>query len=140
MDFKESAQVLAVLTAAYPNAYKNLTENEATAVTLVWATQFADIAYDIVFLALQKAISTCKYPPTVCEVKEKLSGLHWEAYEKLRQNNELGDKLSKETKAKYKYIYESTEEFRYKKPELELEAMLPYSSQTLTAGMMIEGE
>ena len=132
----ESAQILAVLTAAYPNAYKNLSGDEAAAVAVVWASQFPDVPYDIVFMALQKAISTCKYPPTICEVKEKLSNLHWEAYEALRVEN--SEKTTRECKEEYRRIYELTDKFSYKDEGPELREMLPYSRQALNAGM-IEG-
>ena len=134
MTIKESAQILAVLTAAYPNAYKNMTEKEAAAVALVWAAQFADVHYNIVFMALQKAISTCKYPPTVCEVKEKISSLHWEAYEVLQQRDAGARVLTAEDRAIYEQIYDSTAQFRYNKSGPELKDILPYSQPMLLAG------
>ena len=134
MTTKESAQILAVLTAAYPNAYKNMTEKEAAAVALVWAAQFADVHYNIVFMALQKAISTCKYPPTVCEVKEKISSLHWEAYEEIRAHEAGARALTGEELTIYRQIYDSTAEFRYNKAVPELKDILPYSQPMLLAG------
>lgn len=134
MTTKESAQILAVLTAAYPNAYKNMTENEAAAVAMVWAAQFADIHYSLVFMALQKVISTCKYPPTVCEVKEKIGSLHWEAYEVIQEYETGARVLTAEELTIYRQIYDSTAEFRYKKAVPELKDILPYSQPMLLAG------
>lgn len=143
MTAKESAQILAVLTAAYPNAYKNITEQEAAAVALVWASQFADIPYDIVFMALQKAISSCKFPPTICEVKGKLSDLSWEAYEaiesihrreKYGHGNTDGRQLQE-----YKRVYELTSKYKNRVAEPTLGSMLPYSQRALAAGK-IEGQ
>ena len=131
---KEAAQILALLTAAYPNAYKHLDEEGAATVALMWASQFSHIPYDIVFMALQKAISACKYPPTISEVKEKLGSLHWEAYEHMRT-------LKKgEAYEEYRRIYDLTENHRYNDDGPALPEMLQYSRQALTASRMIEGE
>ena len=143
MTAKESAQILAVLTAAYPNAYKNITEQEAAAVALVWASQFADIPYDIVFMALQKAISSCKYPPTICEVKGKLSDLSWEAYEAIENIHRREKYTTGETDGRrlqeYERIYELTNKYKNRVAEPSLGSMLPYSQRALAAGK-IEGQ
>ena len=143
MTAKESVQILAVLTAAYPNAYKNITEQEAAAVALVWASQFADIPYDIVFMALQKAISCCKFPPTICEVKAKLSDLSWEAYEAIEKIHRRGKQNHGNTDSRklqeYKRVYELTSNYKNRVAEPTLDSMLPYSQRALTAGM-IEGK
>ena len=129
MTAKESAQILAVLTAAYPNAYKNITEQEAAAVALVWASQFADIPYDIVFMALQKAISSCKFPPTICEVKGKLSDLSWEAYEaieNIRRREKYGHGNTDDRRLQeYVRIYELTNKYKNRIAEPTLGSMLP---------------
>ena len=78
MNKKEAAQVLAILKAGYPNHYKNITAEDAQGIVSLWSMQFADMSAEIVFMALNKAISTSKYPPTIAGVKEKLSSVHWE--------------------------------------------------------------
>lgn len=129
MTLKESAQILAVLTAAYPNAYKNMAENEAAGVALVWASQFADIPADIVFMALQKAISTCKFPPTICEVKEKLKTLYFEAYEKIRGYQSKFIKLSDDEYMQIKRVYDLTHAYKCIDAEPGLKTLLPLSQQ-----------
>lgn len=112
MNRKETAQVLAILKAAYPNFYKNLTPEDAQGIVGVWSMQFADMAADIVLMALNKAISTCKYPPSVAEVKEKISSIHWEAQEMMAlhySNNTLSD----EDLAYYTRIYEETRSYKF---------------------------
>lgn len=112
MNRKETAQVLAILKAAYPNFYKNLTPEDAQGIVGVWSMQFADMAADIVLMALNKAISTCKYPPSVAEVKEKISSIHWEAQEMMAlhySNNTLSD----EELAYYTRIYEETRSYKF---------------------------
>ena len=131
---KESVQILAILTAAYPNTYKNLDEDAAAAVAIEWAVQFADVPADIVYMAVQKAISASKYAPSIYEVKEKISALHWEAYEELRRAQ-----CSHEIQEEYRRIYELTEGFRYKNDGPEIKKMLPYMKQAIHAGL-IEGK
>jgi hypothetical protein len=112
MNRKETAQVLAILKAAYPNFYKNLTPEDAQGIVGVWSMQFADMAADIVLMALNKAISICKYPPSVAEVKEKISSIHWEAQEMMAlhySNNTLSD----EELAYYTRIYEETRSYKF---------------------------
>lgn len=130
MTLKESAQILAVLTAAYPNAYKNMSENEAAGVALVWASQFDDVPADIVFMALQKAISTCKFPPTICEVKEKLRSLHFESYEKISSYRSKLIKLSNEELEQYKRVNDLTYDYKYIDTEPKLKTLLPLARQT----------
>lgn len=129
MTLKESAQILAVLTAAYPNAYKNMSENEAAGVALVWASQFADVPADIVFMALQKAISTCKFPPTICEVKEKLKKLYFEAYEKISSHRSKFIKLTDAELEQYKRVSERTYAYKHIDAEPEIKTLLPLAQQ-----------
>lgn len=129
----ETAKILAVLTAAYPNTYKSMTPKEAEAAVLVWAGQFADIEYDIVFMALQKAISKNKFPPTVSDVRENITSLHWEAYEVIQDGRRMG--CSEEQLAEYIRIYDHTEKYRYSNNAgLELLDMMPYTNKALAAG------
>ena len=78
MNRKEAVKILAILTAAYPNAYKHMTPDEANGVVAIWAIQFADVPADIVFMALNKAISGCKFPPSISEIKSRISAIHWD--------------------------------------------------------------
>ena len=112
MNKKEATQVLAILKAAYPNSYKNITADEVQGIVSVWSIQFADMSADIVLMALNKAISTCKYPPSVAEVKEKISSIHWEAYEMMGLYYNYKS-LSDEKFAYYKRIYEETQSYKF---------------------------
>ena len=114
MTKKEAVQILAVLKAAYPNFYKDMTAAEAQGTVSVWSMQFADISAEIVLMALNKVISTSKYPPTIAEVKEKFSGIHWEAYEMLHRHRNVKP-LSDEEFARYKRIYELTQSYKFSK-------------------------
>jgi hypothetical protein len=126
MNRKETAQVLAILKAAYPNFYKNLTSEDAQGIVGVWSMQFADMAADIVLMALNKATSEKEqHPPNIAEVKKKLESVHWEAYEKIERNYRLKN-LSAEELATYKRIYEETQKFKFGKGiEPSISDMLP---------------
>ena len=80
MTREETIKVLAILKAAFPASYRNMTKEEANGVVMIWATQFADVSYTVVMIAVQKLISVSNFPPTIAEVKSKLRGMYWEAY------------------------------------------------------------
>ena len=113
MTKKEAIQILAVLKASYPNFYKDMSAEEAQGTVSVWSMQFADMSADIVLMALNKAISTSKYPPSVAEVKSKISSVHWEAYEVIEQNYSLHNLTDEELKT-YQRIYNETQPYKFR--------------------------
>lgn len=127
MTVEQATTILAVITAAYPNAYKNLSAQEAKAVAVVWAVQFNDTPADIVFMAVNKAIASSKFPPTIAEVKDKIRALYWEAYEAIRTNESLG--LPADSVKDYKRIYELTQGAKYKTEEPTITDMLASSKR-----------
>lgn len=112
MTKKEALQILAILKAAYPASYNGMTQKEATGTVAVWAMQFSDVPVDIVLMAVQKLISTNKFPPAISEVKAKMEGIHWEAYEALSCSS---IPMSEEVREHYKRIYEATKEYKIAK-------------------------
>lgn len=114
MTRKEAAEILAILKAAYPGSYNNMTKQEAMGTVSVWALQFSDISPDIVLMAVQKLISTSKFPPSIAEVKAKLESVHWEAYEKI--NGSIGGgNLPESERKQYMRIYEETRGYKFAK-------------------------
>lgn len=99
MTKQEAGQLLAILKAAYPMAYKDMSQQELLGVVNVWQSQFNDINAKIVFIALHKCIKTCKFVPTIAEVHEVIKGLYWDAYSKL-QFARLGHKKLNDDEAK----------------------------------------
>ena len=79
----ETIKVLAVLKAAFPASYRNMTRDEANGTVMIWATQFAADPVQVVMMAVQKLIATSQFPPSIAEVKSKLHSLYWEAEGKL---------------------------------------------------------
>lgn len=113
MTVKEAAQVLAILKAAYPNSYRGMTAEEATGTVSVWAMQFRDISADVVLMAVNKAIACSKFPPSICEVKDKISELHWEAYQIV--SSRMSEKITPPALLdQYQRVYDETHDYRHK--------------------------
>lgn len=112
MNQADALKLLAVLKAAYPREYSFLTKEEAAGIANVWVRQFHDLPYEIVSMAVEKHISTEKQAPTIVGIKDKISAIHWEAYEQLRD-----DCMTEYTSEEWQLlnsIYEVTKCFRYK--------------------------
>ena len=116
MTKKEAATILAILKAAYPNSYKNMTQEEAMGTISVWAIQFAGIPADIVLMAVHKAISSSPFPPAISEVKAKFSTIYWEAESLLHGQGlllDLDEPLPKKEKEALKRICDVTQSYGY---------------------------
>lgn len=113
MTKKEALQILAILKAAYPSSYNGMTKEEATGTVAVWCMQFADTPAEIVMMAIHKLISTNKFPPSISEVKGKISSIHHEAAEMLYSN--LGEFISDKERKQYEQIYNLTRNFKLAK-------------------------
>lgn len=114
MTKKEALQILAILKAAYPSSYNGMTKEEATGTVTVWCMQFADIPADVVMMSVHKLISTCKFPPSISEIKDNIRTIHWEAYEILLDHSQIPF-LSEKEKALFQRIYEATRDYKYAK-------------------------
>lgn len=106
MTRQEAIKILSILKAAYPNSYRGMTKEEANGVVGIWATQFASIPYSVVAIAVNKIISVNTFPPSIGEVKEKIRGLYWEAWQMLRDHEQAteGVKLTDDPNEKPTYI------------------------------------
>lgn len=91
MTRQEALKILAVLRVAYPNSYRGLDEDMASAMAELWASQFANMPYSVVSIAVEQLISKSKFPPTIAEVNEQflslwanatmLLGMHRDSFE-----------------------------------------------------------
>lgn len=128
MTQEEALKLLAIMKAAYPNSYRDLSKQDAIGVANVWALQFADMPADIVHIALQKAISACKFPPSICEVKEKIRSLYWEARDALEWGEGFEpSKLTGRNRETMQRVYEITKPYGGNKlPEPDILQLLPY--------------
>lgn len=131
MTKKEAAQILAILKAAYPNSYK-MTAEEANGTIAVWCMQFATTPPDIVLMAVNKLISSSKFPPSIHEVKNKIGALYWEAYSALSDSM---NELTEQERKQYQRIYDETREYKFEKClEPPLRDMLGHGAQFLIGG------
>lgn len=112
MTREETTKILAILKAAYPNSYKNMSQKEALGTVAVWHMQFADLPPDIVMMAVQKCISTSTFTPSISEVKKKISSICWEAYDLMTDTA-----LPEQTVQKAKRVYEKTRNYKYDTPQ-----------------------
>ena len=75
MNRDETKKILAILEMAYPNFYKNADdEGKANAIAL-WQDMFSDVPAANVGLAVKASIATCKFPPTISEIKDYIQRL-----------------------------------------------------------------
>ena len=115
MTREETTKILAVLKAAYPNSYRNVTQKEALGTVAVWHVQFADVPPDIVMMAVQKCISTSTFTPSISEVKKKISAICWEAYDLFTGTD--ARLLPEQTVKMAKWIYDKTRDYKYDHPQ-----------------------
>ena len=73
MTREETKTILAIMKAAYPNFYRDMTKEDASNTINLWSTMFADEKPQIAIEAVKSLICTLKYPPTTADVKEKIA-------------------------------------------------------------------
>lgn len=73
MNREETKEILKVLRVGYPNFYKELKKPEADEIIDLWSTMFASEPVKIVIEAVKSLMCTLKFPPTIADVKEKIS-------------------------------------------------------------------
>lgn len=134
MTREETIKVLAVLKAAYPASYRNMTKDEANGVVMIWATQFAAAPLQVVMIAVQRLISTNTFPPTISEVKSALRGLYWEAEMQISQHVNGFCPLDKNTLAAVHAIKDGCQKYQFKGREVSLSELLEGHKQYLNSG------
>ena len=75
MDRLETADILAILKAAYPQFYNGLSPKEANKIVDLWAEMFKDEPVMVVAVAVKAMIAsrTNTFPPNIGEVKEQIT-------------------------------------------------------------------
>lgn len=111
MTREEAIKILAILKAAYPNSYRNMSREEANGTVMVWQTQFANLPAEMVLIAVNKLISTSPFPPAICEVKDKIRGLYWEIWGILEEHRKHPS-LSPDQEKMYKRMFAICESMR----------------------------
>lgn len=73
MNRNESVSILSILKTAYPSFYKNMEEEEAYKTIELWGMMFQDDNPKVVVEAVKALITVLRFPPTIADVKEKIS-------------------------------------------------------------------
>lgn len=63
---------LGALSGAYPNMYKSMSPNDWLLMKETWSIQFKNADDLLVFSALQDAISTSEFPPSIATIKKNM--------------------------------------------------------------------
>lgn len=71
----ETAKILAVLKATYPNFYKDMNKQEINDTINIWSEMFKEEPYELISIVIKEVISTSEYPPTIATIKKKIYGL-----------------------------------------------------------------
>ncbi|MBR9938953.1 hypothetical protein KE540_01385 [Lachnospiraceae bacterium Marseille-Q4251] len=71
MTTQEFATISAAIRAAWPSA--NIMPDRQS--KEVWWTMLADLDYKPCLMALKEHMSTCKFPPSIAELREKTAGM-----------------------------------------------------------------
>lgn len=72
LDFKETLKVMAVLKAAYPKYYAGQSDEDAKQAARLWQDMFSEYPLQLVGNAVKMLIATCKFPPNIADVMEKI--------------------------------------------------------------------
>lgn len=108
MNRVETAEILSVLKAAYPQFYSNIGSAEANKIVSLWAEMFEDEPLRDVALAVKSMLAsrTSTFPPNIGEVKAQLV--------KMRAPNEMTaqEAWNLVAKAIRNGVYGSQEEFQ----------------------------
>ena len=131
MTREETIKILAILKAAYPNSYRNMSKEEANGTVAIWTMQFAKFPADVVMLAINKLISSSPFPPAICEVKDKIRGMYWEVWQILYENQQHKT-LTADQEAMYKKLLNAIEPLRTaEKPEPSIAELIGGNNKNL---------
>ena len=73
MTLKEVIALMGILYEAYPRFYPDKSKVAIMATAKLWTGFLEDVSAETAVLALQRLIATCKFPPTIAEMRESLS-------------------------------------------------------------------
>ena len=74
---KEVSILLGILRTAYPRFYVDATSASIKESVDVWTVMLSDINFETAKLALQRLIATCKFPPSIAEVRESVAAIQY---------------------------------------------------------------
>jgi len=75
MTTKEAMALLAILREAYPRFYMDVTVQSAKTTAELWAEMLGDVDFQTSKIALKRLIATCKFPPSIAEMRESIAAV-----------------------------------------------------------------
>ena len=69
---KDVLSMIGLIKANYPYAYKDISEEDMRMLHETWYRSFSRFPKEVVGVAFQKAIETCKMPPTIADLMEHI--------------------------------------------------------------------
>lgn len=72
MNKVETAKILAVLKATYPNFYRDMKKEDIDNTISIWTEMFKEEPYELISMILKEVIVTSEYPPTIATIKSKM--------------------------------------------------------------------
>lgn len=75
MDRDSIIKMLGILKIAYPNAYKDITKDDANAMIALYQKQFVDYDTSLVMVAVEEIIGSNVFPPSIADIKQKVYSL-----------------------------------------------------------------
>lgn len=100
MDNYEATKLLAMVKVAYPNSYKGMDNESLMATVNMWAMSFPDVPYPIMEQAFNSLRMKLKFPPTVADMAEEISHLHYEA----EQLGDIQRQIGNHERARHYYM------------------------------------
>ncbi len=72
MTKKETAEIMAIINAAYPQFYGKQSDADKIAALRLWYMHFKNVSYAIMLQAVHAVIAENKFQPTIADVNEKI--------------------------------------------------------------------
>ena len=65
---KDIVAMVGMIKANYTHAYKDVTKPELSAMVEFWYSSLAKYEKEVVNVAFQRAVESCKFPPTLADI------------------------------------------------------------------------
>lgn len=83
MTEQQTAELLAVIAAAYPDQFKEIKRKRAEAILALWSNQLASMDAGIVSIALDRHIKSSPFAPKISDIREQIRHIYYETEEQL---------------------------------------------------------
>ena len=105
MTLKESSLFMALIKISYPTAYRDIDEVFAKLTVEMWHSEFKDIPYQVMQMALAKHRRKSNFAPTIAEIIALIEDMHTGALVDYLSAKSIDDK---KTMLKSKYLMDAT--------------------------------